>query len=467
MEKDAVKKACQSPRLLNEGPDVIGRMTSVLGRGGSLDTAVRDVAENGPELSRTIFGRIVLDADTRLTPDMSSALYSVISSLPECNTAYGTALRLAMSAERSKTQKERSEILKEASEIALNGLRESGRTFCSSLNTPCMVIFGLGIMVPMVLMSVLPMMSMSGLFKSGIDQRTVSIVTLVLIPAAVTSVIITVSGRNPVRPHGKAFHTSGLLLLSAVPAALAVYTATGDAAASICLGAAAGGILTTAADRLTGKARRHVASAEKRLQDCIFEIGYRLMAGNGFEDALYGSTYDAKECRPYAVLFRNELDICRGDVEHAISSAFGLFSAETVRILTDIYRISLRDLTDAGRMAESLGRQLKDRESVRRNIRNELKSMTDTMYGTAAVFAPLVLGLSVSILGPMRALAGMADDGSTTLILSIYLIELCATIAVLVNGLDTRNNGSTAAGRFACMMPVAAIVFMAMLHISL
>ena len=59
MEKDAVKKACQSPRLLNEGPDVIGRMTSVLGRGGSLDTAVRDVAENGPELSRTIFGRLV------------------------------------------------------------------------------------------------------------------------------------------------------------------------------------------------------------------------------------------------------------------------------------------------------------------------------------------------------------------------------------------------------------------------
>ena len=164
---------------------------------------------------------------------MSSALYSVISSLPECNTAYGTALRLAMSAERSKTQKEKSEILKEASEIALNGLRESGRTFCSSLNTPCMVIFGLGIMVPMVLMSVLPMMGMSGLFKSGIDQRTVSIVTLVLIPAAVTSVIITVSGRNPVRPRGKAFHMSGLLLLSAVPAALAVYTATGDAAASV------------------------------------------------------------------------------------------------------------------------------------------------------------------------------------------------------------------------------------------
>ena len=123
MEKDSVKKACQSPRLLNEGPDVIGRMTSVLGRGGSLDTAVRDVALNGPELSKTIFGRIVEDADTRVAPDMASALYAIISSLPECNTAYGTALRLSMSAERSKTQKERSEILKEASEIALNGQR--------------------------------------------------------------------------------------------------------------------------------------------------------------------------------------------------------------------------------------------------------------------------------------------------------------------------------------------------------
>ena len=467
MEKDSVKKACHSPRLLNEGPDVIGRMTSVLGRGGSLDTAVRDVALNGPELSKTIFGRIVEDADTRVAPDMASALYAIISSLPECNTAYGTALRLSMSAERSKTQKERSEILKEASEIALNGLRESGRTFCSSLNTPCMVIFGLGIMVPMVLMSVLPMMGMSGLFQSAMDTRMVSVVTLVLIPAAVISIIVAVSGKNPVKPQGKGFGYSGLVLLSAIPAAIAIYYQTGDAPLSICLGAGAGGIFTILADYRGRKGRGRTYAAERRLQDCIFEIGYRLMAGTGFEEALYGSTYDAKECRPYAVLFKNEMDICRGDVEQAIRSAFGTFSSETVRILTDIYRISLRDLTDAGKMAESLGRQLKDRESVRRSIRNELKSMTDTMYGTATVFAPLVLGLSVTILGPMRAMAGMADDGSTTLILSVYLVELCAIIAVLVSGLDTRNNGSTAAGRFACMMPVAAMVFMAMLHVSL
>ncbi|WP_400237367.1 hypothetical protein [Methanomethylophilus alvi] len=39
------------PPLLNEGPEVVGMMTVVIGNGGSLDVAVRNVADSGPALS--------------------------------------------------------------------------------------------------------------------------------------------------------------------------------------------------------------------------------------------------------------------------------------------------------------------------------------------------------------------------------------------------------------------------------
>ena len=92
--------------------------------------------------------------------------------------------------------------------------------------------------------------------------------------------------------------------------------------------------------------------------------------------------------------------------------------------------------------------------------------MTDTMFGTAAFFAPLVLGLSVSMLEPIKHLASDINTGLTTTILSVYLCELSAIISLLLSFIEGRCDVGTIVRRFAMISMVSLAVFAVTLNIS-
>ncbi|HKM14084.1 MAG TPA: hypothetical protein VJY42_04135, partial [Candidatus Methanomethylophilaceae archaeon] len=66
--------------LMREGPRTIGMMSVVIESGGSLDTAVREIVDSGPNNASKLFSEIVQDADTRISPDIRSGLNLLISS---------------------------------------------------------------------------------------------------------------------------------------------------------------------------------------------------------------------------------------------------------------------------------------------------------------------------------------------------------------------------------------------------
>ena len=88
-----------------------------------------------------------------------------------------------------------------------------------------------------------------------------------------------------------------------------------------------------------------------------------------------------------------------------------------------------------------------------------LKSMKGMMTGTAVLFAPMVLGMSVSMLGPLTEIAGYEGTGDTGAVLSVYLVELCALIAILTSNLGGGDGIRTAVWRFCAMVPLALVVF--------
>lgn len=466
--KSSRKTDFKPHQLLNEAPDVIGRITAVLENGGSIESSFRDVASNGPKHSSGLFRKIVEDADLRVEADMKLSASRLISSLPENCSAYAMSLRMAMSASDTADADEKSRILKEASEIALNGLREEGKTFCSSLNTPCMVVFGLGIMVPLVLMSVMPMMNMSGMFgKSAMDTDMLVVLTLVLIPGIVLSVILGISEKNPLKTESKSkngVHVASLFAF--VPIFFVYYNLYREFLPSFCIAVVNGAILSLAFTLNRDMEGRRNAKLEKKLQDAVFEIGNRLLTGESFESAVFETIVSRKDCEKLAVLFRNELDLCRGDVESAIRSVFAPVSEEITEAFVNIRGISVKDPRDAGKLAISLGRQMKDRDSLRKSIRNELKSMTDTMFGTAAVFAPLVLGLSVSMLKPMEGLVANTDASVTSSILAVYLVELCGLIALMLSFLEGNCSGRDIVHRYAMLAPISVAVFYVSVNIG-
>ena len=457
-----------SVKLLNEGPEVIGAITAVLENGGSVDTAVREVSERGPPVSSKLFRDIVYDADLRVESDMFTAVSRVISSLPEECSSYGLALRMAMSAADISDRAERSRVLKDASDIILNGLRESGKTFASSLNAPCMAVFGLGIMIPMVLMSILPMMSLSGMLGSGsMDVRSVALVTLILIPSAIMMMVSGINRKNPVSCGGITGNPLLILpLFAAFPLFTVFYNLTGDTVNTLCFSVIGAGILTLIAGFPGYRAESRRAKTGREIECILIELGNRMVCGTPFESALCDSLLSRKSLSGIALAFRNEITVCRGEVDRALSNVFSPVSSVVAGAMCDIYRTSVRDLGDAGKLAISLGRQLNDRQLIRKNIRNELKGMTDTMFGTAAFFAPLVLGLSVSMLEPIKEMASGISIGPTTSILSVYLCELSAIISLLLSFIEGKCDIGTVVRRFASISAVSLAVFVLTLNIS-
>jgi hypothetical protein len=448
--------------IMNECPIVIGMMSVTIEKGGSIDTAVRDVAKDGPERSAKMFRSIIVKADTRQIPDISSGLSELLSTLPQAAAAYRRALHMMMAAAASSDHTERKRMLGDASDIALNGLKEIGENYSSSLNLPCMMIFGLGIMVPMVLMSILPMLNLGGMFgNTPIGIEPIVFVTLILIPAIIASLILSVKEKNPFMKSASNMDLKYILpAFLGAPAAVAVFFVMEDTQMALAAAALVSGVAMLAHVFPHVKSENTREKQEMLMQDSVFELGNRLIAGENFETSIVKAMGVRAECAGVAESVNREMAICRGDACSAIRSSVGKISMRLSDVLCEVYRCSLKDVRDAGRLAVTVGRQIQDQDTVRKGIKNKLKSMTDMMTGTAAVFAPLVLGMSVSMLEPISRVMDGVDFGNTSVILSVYLVELCVLISVLTSFLNGKMDLRDITYRLGMMLPLSTVMFM-------
>lgn len=447
---------------LNESPSVISMMATVISPGGSIDSAVRYVADKGPKNTANLFRDMVSDADCRRTVDIRDSLYSLTSALPNGLASFRRALYMTISASENSSQGERSRILKEATDISLAGLKQTGEEYSSKLQTPCMVVFGLGIMVPMILLSIAPMLGMGDAIGMSmtIPESLLELVILVLVPAAVASVIVSIRGKNPLMTASG--NTDGIWKVSPMFMSIPLYTFLLqyglEEVRCVALALAIPSLVTFALVSPDVRREKDRAKKENAIKDALFDLGNRMVTGENFEHALVGALSVRKECRGIAESLSREYEICRGDLETAIDMCFSCVSASIAGYVKDICRASCRDLRDAGRLAIALAHQLQDQDSVRKGIENKLRNMTDMMNGTAMVFAPLILGLSIMMIGPLSAVSGSSDITHTFSIVSVYLVELALLISMFGSMLASRFSFTDVIYRFSLTVPCAMAI---------
>ncbi|MCL2712401.1 MAG: hypothetical protein FWD37_03895 [Methanomassiliicoccaceae archaeon] len=464
------KEVLKAERIMNEAPAAIGMMRLMIDRNRSLDSAVREIAENGPKNIAKMFGKIIWDVDTKASADIRDSLNSMISSLPDALAAFRRSLYLIISASGSKDVNERMRMTKDANDIILTGLKDMGEAYSSKLNAPCMLIFGLGVMIPMILVSVIPMLSIGGQFSSAaLDPMVIAAVTLLVIPAIVAMVIMTISNGNPfyVRSDEKITVICLMPVAISVPILAVMFSLTEDIALSMAAAAIASGcsLFTVLYPKMTAERKRVKISSS--IGDVLFDLGNRLLSGENFETALISSFKEKKNCSELASTLERCISISRGETDKAIRSAMDPYSKKMADLYCDVYTSSLKDLRDAGRLAVSMGHQLQDQNAAVSSIQNKLRSMLDMMTGTSSIFAPLILGISVSMLAPFTDLAGGTQMSFTAPILMAYLIELAALISVLTTQLKCKGGILTSLYSFSMMMPLALVVFILTSSISL
>lgn len=447
--------------LLKEGPRTIGMMAVVIESGGSMDAAVRDVARSGPKNTRKLFSDIVYDADTRVIPDIRTGVEKTLSSLPRELSGLRRSIHLLMAASELPSGPEKIRMLKEATDISLDSLKDVGDRFSSSLTNPCMLIFSLGIMTPMIMMSVLPLLQIGGSLNSGtMTPLPLTVIILIVVPIAVLAIT---AGINRQNPFGSAeidgdFSALRFYALSPLLGIAGLYFLK-DVSQAVFVATVPVSIIVFLKLRPLMNMEKERKDTELMLYESIFELGNRLISGDNFENSLLGSLESKKETRKISEIIKKEIVLCRGDVGEAINSTLFPISHHMAETYAEVYDSSLKNLRDAGRLAISMGRQIQDRETVMSNIHNKLKSMLDMMTATAAVFAPLVLGLCMAMLKPLSSISEAADMTGISVIIGIYLIELCALMAVLTVALTGKNGVRDMTYRFSMMLPISMIIF--------
>ena len=453
---------CPPEILMNETPSVIGVMSVTLSSGGSFDTAVREIAKSGPENMSRLFGRIVLDADSRVISDIGTAIMELVSSFPKQLSPFKRAMHIVVTAFDSSEPKERDDMMKDAERIVLEGLRNIGESYSSSLTTPCMMIFGLGILLPMVMISMLPMLSVGGMFSvSSIDSRVVKLLVLVMIPSVVGSLVMSIRGKNPF--HKAVISPGDVRFLIPLSIAVPVYfllKAEGlSDDLSISAAFAIAGLVTfmTICPSLLREKER--SKTEEALKDVLFELGNRMSMGENFENAVIKALGSRDECAQIRIGLERELVLCRGDIGSAVHAVLSPISSDVASCYRDICRASVRDVRNAGRLALGIAHQLQDQNNVRKGIENKLKSTMDMMTGTSSLFAPIILGMSIVMLGPISEITGHVFFEDIGLTLTIYLIELAALISLMSSNLMCKGKTIDTVARFCAIMPVSLIVF--------
>ena len=148
------------------------------------------------------------------------------------------------------------------------------------------------------------------------------------------------------------------------------------------------------------------AKVEEALKDTLFELGNRLSMGENFETAAKKALTSRTECESVCCKLERELILCRGDIESAVFSTLSPISIEMANHYCEICKASKRDVRNAGKLATGIAHQVQDQNTVRKGIENKLKSTTDMMAGTSALFAPIILGMSIVMLGPITEITG-------------------------------------------------------------
>lgn len=400
-------------RLVNECPAVIGVLTSTIESGGSIDTAIRSMAEGGPKHSKRLFTDAVRDTDTKSSISLTASLSSKLSDLQKEASGYRRAVMMAVSASESSDEYERSRMLRDAAQIALEAVKGMGDEYGASLTVPCMTVFGIGIMMPMILMSVLPMLGIGGMFGTGtLDDGMIVMSTLVLIPAVILVVSLYLRSRNPFLSESFSMRDLRYTIpvLGAVPLGLVAMRFTADSTVILLLSLAPAcvcGIIVMAGDMIESRRTR---AAEQALMDCVFDIGNRMLGGTNFETATVEASAVRRESEHVSMMLSREYALSRGDVRAAVSSAVGPVSGEMSAALCSIHACADKDSEDAGRLAVTLGKQFQSRNAAKRDLELKLKSTTDMMAGTAMFFSPLVLSLNRLRLKPISWMCQASDN---------------------------------------------------------
>jgi hypothetical protein len=462
-------------RMLAEAPSIIGCMAMSMQVRPSLEHAVTFASDRG----EGVLSRRLREAQwanlTRSQGSLPEALDDLSDSLSGSNAALKHSLHLVITATCERTKQGMDRLLDKANSVALNGVREAVDSYVASLSLPTMVLFSLGTLLPIMLFSVLPLLSLGTAVGSdgspGIPFPYLAFLLLGVIPISAFAYAWSILSRNPMGlVRGSELRIKDVIS----PSFIVTWISAGSVAAVADLGeldpyVLSAAVVLTPCAFLGWRLRDHVSSRvrrqalEREATAALFQIGNRMVSGSTFERALQDAAGTVKGTFQEAVssfMYRSKL-IGEG-MERIIVEVGSLRSASVVveNAYVTVAQCAERDPRYAGQIALNLAQMLFDLQSCQGKVEEKLRGVVDMMRTTSTLFAPIVLGVTGALFALIGSRTpGAGTDGDIELIIGIYIGQLSLLVAFFTVLIMGERSWKGVAYSFAVRTPIAFLVF--------
>jgi Flp pilus assembly protein TadB len=461
--------------------EAVHLMASSLRVDRSTSTAVRFAARNGSDPVRTAFARLEWEVQVRHHASVDEGLFAMASRAGAHEPELKRALLTVLGAESERTREGLERRLDRALDMVSKAEDRRRSRLSSTLERPVTMLLGTGVVLPLVLVSLMPLLRVA---QPSFGPATTALILLVVVPGMTLLGASRILDKNTLaRPVlaaqiGEAVRAASFVIAPAFAAAAALWVFPSPldvepayvAGAVAAVGSAVAGASLWRSAREDAKVRDE---AESALPDLLHAIGSRMSAGRPAEQALLESVEstegNALAERLRGVLF--DVVVGRRDLGDAIARDEGLQACgragPALRLMASAAR---RDTEEAGRVVQHLAEFERLRLDAVASLEDKVRSVVETARTTAVVFAPLILGVTAGMYGLLSTIPSaltegsraVADPGAATafaVVVSLYLVMEALIVEWFAARLLSRDPMASF-GRAMCRdVPLALVLF--------
>ena len=467
-------------RAVGDAPALFGRLTLRLRIEPSLERATAFAADpDGGTLAESLHEHARRARGTP-TAGLRSFGEEWADRAPSLQRA---AARVADAADSPPDPRERG--CERALSAVRTGVEERAAAFAREIRAPLTGLYAFGVLLPLALVGVLPAARLAGV---NVGVGTLAALYVVVLPAGLLVASGWLLARRPVSFPPPRIDRSHPAVPDRRRSAVLLCAASGGTAAAVCLtvlpwaasivavgsGIGAGLLWLFAPAR---RQRRVIRETEAGIPDALGLVGRRVADGAAVESALAavaetipGRTGDLLA----AAAGRGErLGVT---VEGSLFGRFGALRnvpSPRVRDAGRLFALAATEGAPAGDALIEAGEHLRELRRVEREARRELATITGTLSNTAALFGPLVGGVSVAMVGRLPddaggSLGGSATGSATALdvaslgpVVGVYVLLLAGILTGLATALERGIDRSLLGYRIGIALPTATGAYVA------
>jgi len=471
----------ESRSYLRHAPTAIGAMAMSMNVSPSLERAVLFASRSCHDPLGRRLARASWDVLTRSLPDVESALGELANSLDLGNQALRQSLHLFIASSHEATKGGMEGLMEKAHEISLQGLKDAAERYVAGLGTPVMVIFGLGILFPIMLLSIVPLLALTGMPPSDatiVDAPTlplasVAFLILVAIPCACLLYSRSLVERSPLaetaEPRFRLDRDAWLLSIWLVILGIYAWLVPIPSQPYLTLIVVAVPPCLIILRRVGWRAVKR-RDAERELILGLYQLGNRLSSGASLEKAMAEAANgrSRNDFTDWCAVLLHRTMIAHTPIQETMRREDPLPGRPLVsEAFQTVAACAQGDGIAAGKIAVRLARSLGEIKDCEEGVKDKLSGVVDMMRSTSLVFAPIVLGVTVGLFDLTSSYFGDSQaTGWVTLFAGIYVMELSLVVAYLTTYIVDNGGWGQLARTFAMRMPLSLLAFISVSLVS-